>query len=251
MLWDSEQDKCDVEVVEAILDFGFIDINTLEQDPAIVHTLRISLQTRNPIDLVEVRMTSSLAESAKAKPEYFTPDFSGVERMEDGMDYCLDIEFTPEGIRRRYQDRVELVFENIKVRQRFIITRLVTAIVGTQKDVHLFGPPIQHSYPIHSMLKPPENDDEESADSRELFAHIPRFVRDALEDGSDQDKIERVKRSILPPKLNADSHRMHWKTILWIEELLEMRGLRQYDMSGELQEYESKARTFYTCQFVT
>ena len=130
----------------------------------------------------------------------------------------------------RYQDRLELLFEDTRLRKRFIITRELKAIVGNKEEHEELQPKTPHSYILRSMskrnpilevvpgIKPPTTSIIPYV-VRLPKAHIPTDLEKIL---SSEDSIAklilRLKSDFMPQVFNSKSHGQHFKHLLWIEE---------------------------------
>ena len=130
----------------------------------------------------------------------------------------------------RYQDRLELLFENTKSKKKFIITRALKAIVGNKGEHEALQPKTPYRdiprstsqrNPIIKVvegIKPP-------ATSAIPYvrplpkAHIPKPLEKLL---SGKDSIAKmttqVKNVFLPQVFDSQFHGQHFKQLLWIEE---------------------------------
>ena len=131
----------------------------------------------------------------------------------------------------RYQDRLELLFEDTRLRKRFIITQDLKAIIGNKEEHEELQPKTPHSYILHSMSK--RNPILEvvpgikplTTSSIILYviqlpkAHIPTDLGKILSSEDSVAKmILRLKSDFMPQVFNSKSHGQHFKHLLWIEE---------------------------------
>ena len=130
----------------------------------------------------------------------------------------------------RYQDRLELLFEDTKSKKKFIITRAVKAIVGNKGEHEALQPKtpyrdIPRSNSLRSPvlkviegIKPPTTSVIPYVDKLPK-ARIPTSLEKIL---SGKDSVEKmtakVKRVFIPQTFNNKSHGQHFKYLLWIEE---------------------------------
>ncbi|KAG8930545.1 hypothetical protein FRC02_004060 [Tulasnella sp. 418] len=253
---ESEKNKCGVHVEEEVLDYGVVEVDSLRDTPTVNAVFHVSLAYPAKVNFLEARMTSTQGRYAPNRPRYFFASFSGAKKMEFGKTYGLNVKFDPQGNRGRYEDRTELVFEDTTLRQRFVITRPVKAIVGVAADMAMLQPTAPYVRPTPVVVtRAPETNVIEGIRPPALAAiewvgrlpeaHVPLYVRDALEDGSVGDKVGRVRRTLLPQNLNSDTYGRHWKMLLWIEEIRETIDLQQYDMSGKALGTPPRGISFY------
>ncbi|KAG8925867.1 hypothetical protein FRC02_009360 [Tulasnella sp. 418] len=124
---------------------------------------------------------------------------------------------SPQGVSKTYKDSVIFIFEDTVTQQRFVIARPVQVIVNTQNETE-----------AEMTQDIPENDVVDGImpacmDSIQWVqslpdAPIPKYIRDALEDGTTQEIVDLIRTDILPDNLTNESYARHWKTVLWIEE---------------------------------
>jgi helicase MOV-10 len=127
----------------------------------------------------------------------------------------------------RYEDRLELVFEDIQLRKRFLISRSLRAIVGSKVDHELLKPKAQY-VPRTRLTRQPETNVIEGILPPALnaipwkvalpHANIPQQVSSILSKGSLADVIKHVRNVLLPKAFNSDNYARHFKNLLWIEE---------------------------------
>lgn len=140
----------------------------------------------------------------------------------------MTVLFTPKGQRGRFDDRVELVFEDASIGQRFTITRTLRAVVGIQEDLDALKPIAPYIRPkfrrqdagdknITEGIKPPALAEIEWVVKLPMFG-IPAEVFRALAAGSREDKVNRVRATLLPAVLNSSTYLRHWRTLLHLEE---------------------------------
>lgn len=128
-----------------------------------------------------------------------------------------------------YSDRVELVFEDIKLRQRFIITRSLRAVVGNQTDYTALQPkepyiPRKRTSPDPEIAvipgDPPPALRVIPYVVKLPHAHIPDYVSHILSQGmSLAVTIKQIKASLLPRLFDEKSYGRYLKLLLWAEEL--------------------------------
>jgi len=127
----------------------------------------------------------------------------------------------------RYEDRLEVVLEDIQLRKQFVISRSLRAIVGSKADHELLKPKAPY-VPRTRQTRQPETTVVEGVLPPALnvipwkvslpHAEIPRHVSAILSRGSLVDIIKNVRTVFLPRVLNSDSYARHFKHLLWFEE---------------------------------
>jgi helicase MOV-10 len=128
----------------------------------------------------------------------------------------------------RYEDRLELVFEDTQLKKRFVISRLLRAIVGNQAE-HEALRPIAPYVPRKRTTRTPESQVVPGVPppsstaipyvSRLPFADIPVNLSNLLTDSqSSEKKLADIKRLYLSGLFSSQTYARHFKCLLWIEE---------------------------------
>lgn len=127
----------------------------------------------------------------------------------------------------RYEDRLEVLLEDQKLQQRFVIVRRLRAIVGNKEDHELLKPQTPF-VPKKRFARQPETDviagimpSTTRAISYTVAlgkANIPQGLLDSLLGGSFFEILGRVKRIHLPHRQASDTYSRQFKTLLWVEE---------------------------------
>ena len=128
----------------------------------------------------------------------------------------------------RYEDRLELVFEDVQLKKRFTISRAVSAIVGNKDDHEALKPKEPYIPNIRAGRSPMTNVIEGVAPpavtaikyiGRLLDARIPRGLLSVLlgPEGVRR-QILHIQRAFLPSNVNGDTYGRLFKQLLWIEE---------------------------------
>lgn len=128
-----------------------------------------------------------------------------------------------------YEDRLEIIFEDERLGQRFIIVRPVRAIIGNKEDHELLKP-VAPFIPRKRIARDPETEILEGVLPPTLKAipyvvklaqsEIPKNLSLSLSTGSGSlsDVIGRVRRIFLPKSWDSNSYGRHFKNLLWVEE---------------------------------
>ena len=153
-----------------------------------------------------------------------TPDLPQLLRSSQRI--TISISFTST-FRGRLQDRIELVFEDQSLSQRFVIVRAIRAISGDREDHEQFQPRAPF-VPRQRTSRAPETEVVPGVRPPSLGvvpwivplpdAIIPKSLSDAVASGSTKEIIERLRTSFLPMLLNNETYGRHFKTLLWAEE---------------------------------
>ena len=127
----------------------------------------------------------------------------------------------------RYEDRLEIVFEDERLRQRFIIVRPLRVIVGNRRDHELLKPKAPF-VPRKRTTREPETEVIEGVLPPSLkaipyvvklcFADIPKDLSVSLSTGSLAEVTARVRRVFLPQSWDSNTYARHFKNLLWVEE---------------------------------
>lgn len=128
----------------------------------------------------------------------------------------------------RYDDRLELIFEDEALNQRFVIVRPLRAIVGNKADYELLKPRAPF-VPRKRVTREVETDVLPGILPPALNAipyavklaksPIPKNLSDVLSTGSPRDATQRVRRMFLPGAWDSSTYGRHFKHLIWAEEL--------------------------------
>lgn len=127
----------------------------------------------------------------------------------------------------RYEDRVEIIFEDEQLDRQFVIVRPLRAIVGSQADHDLLRPTAPF-VPRKRRTREPETEVLPGVLPPALKAipyvvklpqaGIPKNLSETLSTGSSTDIIGRVRRIFLPKTWDCTTYSRHFKNLIWIEE---------------------------------
>lgn len=126
-----------------------------------------------------------------------------------------------------YEDRLEIVFEDVRLRARFIIVRPLRAIIGNAAAYNALKP-----IAPYIPRKRTERDTEEEIipgevpDALQVIpwvvplpkADIPKGMSQALASGTISELVNTVRGSYLPSVFNLNTYSRHFKTLIWVEE---------------------------------
>ncbi|KAH7924362.1 RNA helicase [Leucogyrophana mollusca] len=143
----------------------------------------------------------------------------------------------------RAEDRLEILFEDIILKQRFVIVRPVTVIIGSRADYELLKPKAPF-VPRRRTARQPENDVVPGIKPPSSMA-IPYVVTllkalpptdlvAVLSEQSTSEAIGHVQRVFLPKTLDTTTYARHFKALLWVEEFRMERDLEHYDIPDAL-----------------
>ena len=129
--------------------------------------------------------------------------------------------------RGRFDDRLELIFEDAALRQRFAIVRPVRAVVGSRADYEAMKPKSPY-VPRKRTQRAPETDVVPGVPppSQKIIpyvgllphARIPHRISSSLEKGEGRRAVAFFRQSILPVQFTSETHGRYFKTLLWAEE---------------------------------
>ncbi|TFK28523.1 RNA helicase [Coprinopsis marcescibilis] len=140
----------------------------------------------------------------------------------------------------RYEDRLELTFEDVQLQKRFLISRHLHVIIGNQHEYEALRPVIPY-VPKPRIARDPEVHVVEgvappSTRSIPYVAPLPRAAIPGhlltVLNGTDPTKkqIEHIKRIHLPKAVSCLTYSRHFKNLIWIEEHRTEADLARYDM---------------------
>ncbi|KAK2465578.1 hypothetical protein APHAL10511_002470 [Amanita phalloides] len=148
----------------------------------------------------------------------------------------------------RYEDRLELIFENVQSKRQFLISRSIRVVLGDKEDQQNLK--ASSSYISRSRTAPrkPETKIIKGEKPR-LMGSIPYIVKlpgatippallAALSEGSRVEITERIRATFLPAILDPRTHAKYFKTLLWIEEHRTEQDLEKYDLPDAILKKE-------------
>ena len=127
-----------------------------------------------------------------------------------------------------YSNRIELIFEDIRLRQRFVIVRPLDAVVGNEADYTALQP--QQPYiPRKRTSRDPEADIVAGDPPPALRAvpyvvklpqaHIPDYITHSLSHPTSLAIMtKQIKSHVLPRTFDDASYGRYFKVLLWAEE---------------------------------
>ncbi|VDC03813.1 unnamed protein product [Peniophora sp. CBMAI 1063] len=140
-----------------------------------------------------------------------------------------------------YDERLELIFEDITLKQRFFILRGLKAIVGDRAEYEDMLPKAPY-VPRTRTHREPETDivpgpaPEVSNAQRWVAplpgAYIPKNLAAALRIGSPDKILGDLKRTFLPAVINPETYGRFWKVVIWTEENRMEHDLQFYDIEN-------------------
>ncbi|TCD60518.1 hypothetical protein EIP91_009945 [Steccherinum ochraceum] len=237
---EAEKDKNGIEVShgEDGVDFDVVDV--VEAAAGVqTHVVIKNNVPQSKIQVKEVRLASATEHIALSP---FTASVQGVNMtVANGREFRVIIAFRHSN-HGKYEDRLEVFFEDLSIRQQFAIVRPLTIIVGNKSDYEELRPKAPYV-----PRKKTARDDPESivpgvpplatSTTRWVtklpFADIPEKLSKILNSGNLPSEVASGIRKIrLPDRLDAESYPRHFQELLWIEEFKMQHDLQLYDMHG-------------------
>ncbi|THG94463.1 hypothetical protein EW026_g7017 [Hermanssonia centrifuga] len=226
------------------LDFGILDVG----DAAVGHIKRFVIASTVPsssINLVDFKITSGVRRS--------TAFSIGLDGTSQRVVYGKGLEFSVV-FKQEYMgvctDRVEFIFEDTKLKKRFLIARSLKAIVGNKAEYNAMQPKAPF-IPRKRTRRDPETDiipgdPPPALGTITYVVKLPQFpvperMSYVLSHGGALTNIVRQFRaSVLPKTLDDATYGRHFKVLLWAEEHRSERDLEVYDIqSAELTKHNS------------
>ena len=126
-----------------------------------------------------------------------------------------------------FEDRIDLVFEDTTLGQRFVVSRPMRAIVGSQQDYDLLRPTAPYTPRKRSKREAetevvpgvvPESTNVIPWVVKLPFADIPDSLTLTLSNGSIREVMRALQHVSLPRVLTTDTYNRHFNILLWVEE---------------------------------
>ncbi|KAH7908653.1 RNA helicase [Hygrophoropsis aurantiaca] len=230
---EAEKDKHGVTVSDN-MEFGIIEPTVASRGTSKSLTIQTTIPSSR-ITIVSTKFSSSITTSPS--PFELQRGIQG-HLLTYGRTITVDVFFRHPHI-GRLEDRLEILFEDISLKQQFVIVRPVSAIIGSRSDYELLKPRTPF-VPRRKTARKPENDVIPGVKPPSLKA-IPYVVKlplakppndlvAALSEQSDIHVVGQIKRIFLPQDLNENTYARHFKALLWIEEFRMERDLEHYDI---------------------
>ncbi|KAF7313870.1 RNA helicase [Mycena chlorophos] len=156
----------------------------------------------------------------------------------------LCIRFAPP-IEGEFKDVLELVLLNVKTRERFLITRKVLAVVGSQEDHELLKPHseyVRRPRPIPvpfkgRIVRPPRPPTwAPNAWKKTLLPYEPpaNLIQAAFETPRGRDVVKTVKQHFMPRVFDVNTYAKFFQVLLYIEDY-QMRRVPSIEFWAELR----------------
>ncbi|KZV99658.1 P-loop containing nucleoside triphosphate hydrolase protein [Exidia glandulosa HHB12029] len=240
---EAERDKAGVSV-QAQIDFPFLDVSFASSTSISARqSVEISFSSiETGVFLTSARMSSSL--STRSDTHFTTPHVERPLRMQNGGTHTLYVTFDSQGTVGRFEDRLELTFQDVHLHQRFAIVRPVSCIVGNREDHDAIKPVAPYVPRVRSAVIPEHTLEIDEAPKPPALAAVRWVVRlpaydipPALEEviatsGRGWDLIRRLKTDFLPSRLRTDSYTRFFQTLLHVEEAQLKIDIETFNMEG-------------------
>ncbi|KAJ7841089.1 P-loop containing nucleoside triphosphate hydrolase protein [Mycena olivaceomarginata] len=183
--------------------------------------------------------------SIRAENSKFTATLAGKSRwVKHDEARTLSVKFHP-AFDGEYKDDLELVFLDTSSRQRFLILRKLSAVVGSKEDHQQLKPksaytrpkrklaPFQFNGPIVRSLRPPTWGPSNWTSRLPEFAPPANLIQAAFgtQAGSNTKKILSEVKAFLPPNFTLNTYANHFQVMLYIEGEQMRQDLEMYDMT--------------------
>ncbi|KAJ3561910.1 hypothetical protein NP233_g9904 [Leucocoprinus birnbaumii] len=236
---EAEKDKHGV-TVEGDGNFGIVDPSIAIQGKTVSLRALLSVPLAR-ITLITIKRSGNLGSWGRNAASPFTIKIEGENRkLSSSRPIVIKMTFA-QGYIGRYQERVELQFEDEQLRKRFIIARTLRAIIGdatTHEELKARAP----YTPRDRSKRQPEVNVVEGVAAPSLnaipyvtklpLANIPKHLLSTLSSSSHatRENLNSIQRAFLPRLLDSESHGRHFEALLWIEEHKMEQDLERYDM---------------------
>ncbi|KAH6905316.1 RNA helicase [Coprinopsis sp. MPI-PUGE-AT-0042] len=238
VLDEAEKDKNGV-LIEGGQDLGYVDPASTQGNIS----FRVSIKSNLPFGKSELREAKLLSEHGSRT---VTSSFSVQSGTFDVAITSARPGFVGLTFRNsfigRYEDRLELVFEDTQLKKRFMISRPLQVVVGNEEEHEALRPKIPYTprpktarEVIKTTVKgvaPP------ATNAIPYVGALPRAMPPAqllvVLNGSEPIKkqVDHIKRVHLPRDLSSATYARHFKILLWVEEQKAEADLERYDMSA-------------------
>ncbi|KAF8630294.1 hypothetical protein AX15_003007 [Amanita polypyramis BW_CC] len=240
---EAEKDKNGI-IVEGHFDFGIME----PAHAAGGASLTVVLKTTTPNLRVELISLNCVSSRAGMNPTFsVTPEGTNKDiSPRSSIKLAITLKQMHIG---RYEDRLEMIFEDIQLKKRFLISRPISVIVGNAEDHEKLKATAPY-IPRRRTERKPEKRIIEGVRPPALTAipyvgTLPKAaIRPALlallSRGSVEETVARLKTAYLPSVLDSETFARHFRTLIWIEEQRADEDLQRYDiLDAKLQKHNS------------
>ncbi|KAI0062690.1 P-loop containing nucleoside triphosphate hydrolase protein [Artomyces pyxidatus] len=246
---DASRDRNGVVIShgEGGLDFGVVEASDAWNGVSLAITVKTTAPT-SQIKLVRLKLSSSASQFPSSVCFSIGPDPLLPLQLQFGREARVTVILRQSALGPgRFEDRLEMTFEDAALGERFVVIRRMKATVGSQADYDLLKPSRPYIARPRSQRQaetdivpgppaPALGTIKWSAPLPQAF--IPKTITSALFAGSVSDIIGELRQSVLPAVLNAETHARHFKSLIWIEENRMEHDLQIYDIDdAQLTKY--------------
>ncbi|KAF8341944.1 RNA helicase [Amanita rubescens] len=235
---EMEKDKNGL-MTEGDFDFGIVEPNIATYGTRRAAKVRLTAPSSR-IGMISCRLLSSKDSQDEASP-VFEITLEGANRnITTITPITVQVTFKQKHI-GRYEDRIEMLFEDIQLDQRFIISKPLSAIVGSKADHEALKPIAPYTVQPRTTREPelkivegvqPPSTQAVPYIGRLPLALIPSHLLSTLSSGTTGEIIARIRRAYLPREFNSETYARLFKHLLWIEEYRSERDLERYDITN-------------------
>ncbi|KAF9003324.1 RNA helicase [Cyathus striatus] len=235
---EAEKEKNGV-VVDGCFDFEFVEPSAAVNGVSTVASIK-STHPLSKVILTEAKLVSK--QGGRTITSGFSVLVEGSDRKVNSV-RPLAVRVTYRGsFIGRYEDRLEIVFEDTQLKKTFIISRALKVVIGSKSD-HEALRPVAPYVPRKRTTRQPETNVVEGVRPPSLnaipyvgslpLAIIPKTLEVIISgQASLSEKLKQVKRVSLPSVLDVETYGRHFKSLLWIEEYKMEHDLERYDITN-------------------
>ncbi|KAF8520941.1 P-loop containing nucleoside triphosphate hydrolase protein [Hysterangium stoloniferum] len=237
-LEEAEKDKHGVELTaegEDGLDFGLIESDSQSSKSI---NVKVLLTTPEKIDITEIRFSS--AKSLRRRRTSFGLSKINLPlRIQFQISMEFSVVFDHRGLYGRFNDRLEIVFFVPSLQGHFVITRAISARVGSKADWELIKPSAPYE-PKKRKNQEPENEIVRGIKPPQIagirwvvalpLADIPKNL-ESLFSGTKRVPlvVADVRATWLPHVLDETTYGRHFSVLLHVEEVQMNIDIQRYD----------------------
>ncbi|KAJ7074967.1 P-loop containing nucleoside triphosphate hydrolase protein [Mycena belliarum] len=232
MAAEAEQDKNGVTVSHREgLDFGVVGTD----DSVYIDVTIVKKESKPSIVLETI--------SLRKNESNFSVALAGKSRwVKLNQARTLSVQFHP-AFDGKYDDVLELIFLDTATRTRFLITRKLGAVVGSEADYEQLKPksayarrkfaPFQFDGPIISSLRPPTWGPVKWTSKLLEFKSPAKLIQAAFGEHSraNTKSVLQAVRSFLPSSFTVNTYGQHFQVMLYIEDEQMRQDLEMYAMT--------------------
>ncbi|KAI0062693.1 P-loop containing nucleoside triphosphate hydrolase protein [Artomyces pyxidatus] len=238
---DASKDQHGVSIshVEGGVDMDIVEVVDAQRGVSVDLVVKTTVpSSRLRVSQLKLASTSSLSYAASG----FSVEPVGTRLplpLQYGREARLRVVFR-QTLRGRFEDRLEISFDDLVLGQRFIIVRRLKVLVGSKADYELLQPSTPY-IPRKRTKRQPETDviPGPPAPALETIrwaipltqAPIPRSISSVLFAGSVSDIVSQLRRTVLPAAVNKETYGRYYKALLWVEENRMEHDLQVYDIN--------------------